>query len=342
MRNFGMLALANARGLKDPAALRYIDNGGGGVIAISGQRDATTYNAGYAGVSFITDEDLIAIDCGSGASPIPYVDGVRVIPGMIGSAASRYKYLTFANRRMRRIRFSSTDSINEIYVKTATTAAALVLQPDTAAMSFDTLWVGDSYTAGAAPGPSDRDAGWANLTAKELGIPAPVMCATGGTGWMTAAGVYDYLQRLTADLAYHAARNYDLIVLTGSGNDLSGALADNAAYRTQVQTILALCRSFAPNAYIAVTGINNGDFNTLGAAATLNTMLSQEVATFAAADTNRTFFIPFSQDMPGAVPFFNLVNKAYYIGTTDQHPFDSGHYAMAKYTADRIRGFAGV
>lgn len=290
------------------------------------------------------------------------VDGVQYRPSKLISTAAAtgntdlYTKITFAGlRKTRNIKFIGFSNIREIKL-TSNSQLHTVEDP-----VFRCLWLGDSKSVGAAPGPSIAHEHWPNLLARNLGISNGYISnlAIGGTGVETYSGAsYSYYDKINESASSSALQvpnsvaldsaynNYDMIVVQVSQNDTStSGTLQNAYYN-----LLIKLRQLQPLAIIFVVDDFASISNNTGATLTRSTKAQ---AAFSAFNDVNSFYIKTLADAKGG-PWIDgtgycksgftsaIGNSSFYCGNDFIHPNDAGIRYMAKRTAMAICELFGI
>lgn len=170
-------------------------------------------------------------------------------------------------------------------------------------------FLGDSYTEGVgATTPAQR---WTSLVAKKEGW-TEINLGQGGTGYLNGGPLTGQADQYETRLTKLERSNPDIIVVSGSQNDLKFTPAQVApAIRSTIKQIHAAI----PSARLIIMGpVNPGE---ISAATRANDAVVQE----AAADVGATYISSIS-------PSSTFESQADY-WTDGEHPSDSGHQHIA-------------
>lgn len=312
------------------------DNGAGNIVPTVTLPRTPVSTTGDAIWEFMTDAPRFSFQTYYCAAYRILVDGVSVTIGdykTAGPTADAYVTLDFGSvRRPRRITIIGAENPKSVRI----TAVDRIWSPSPPPLRG--VFIGDSWGAGAAPGPSRRGDQMGNHMARFLGIGEAIAnSSVGGTGFNATNGstAYNYLQRMTLGAATVAAdKPLDFVLLQGSGNDI-GTAAD-AALQAQYLACLQKARELWPYATIVMTEIVSTLTPANSGVITTNALLRAAFDQF--ADPNSAFVPISSTNTREAQAWIGTDNSATYIGDGgDLHPRDAGHLMFGRRLAAGLR-----
>lgn len=308
----------------------------------SKRTDGSQY-VGVSSIAFYTDSGIVAWNMNPDADN--FLDGsfeVDDVPYAFSGtgtniSSNRTRVITFNTRRRRLIRIRNIGSImNSLYLRSGEQ-----IEPITDLLSQKVLWTGDSYQAGAAPGPIVIYGQPAFHASRNLGLPYFFLAAIGGRGYVATggAGNNDLIDMLAQEDTRHKAAKYKAGFVCMSGND--NAVVSSTELVAAFVQVLQMYRSYMAYADSPIFVCTRYNGYTAGGTegAAMNALMYQAIAQ---AGDPFVFPIAMGTDRSTGKPLLNDTNVASYIGASDIHPFDGGHRHYGDFVSGEVLRIMGL
>jgi len=303
--------------------------------------DSASTSSSLGGVvsAFVDDTKFAIAATSNTASFGVVIDGRFVGPQTVLSQSSLlfWQIYDFGKRKVRKVEIVHGKSSSN-FGGIATTSSGIVHR--SSSPEINAVFIGDSFGAGANPGPFRSEGVLGTQIGMRLGWNVRNM-VTGATGYVNpGSSKYTYLQRVQNSFNSAKIAAANIIVIYGSTNDNGNPSGVTTAVSATITAIRAL-NNLAPIVLFGPASINASSALIAANKAT-DTAVAAGVT--ASGDTN-TYYFPFANDPQppiasssylATVPSgIDTYTKLIYTGD-GIHPSDLGTFTLAEWMAHKI------